>query len=144
MDVIETLKSLGKAALSISNLQERAAILELVNKAQTDVFELRQQTLEMQARVAELKRQLVAQQREEQLLDGLKHERNVYWKDGIPYCVACVHKLKQRIPLSRAGEKSVNGYCPHCKMKYVNVYGDNPPRSRPHVTNPGRPIRRNY
>ncbi len=35
MDPVETLKSLAKAALSISNLQEKADIPDLVNKAQT-------------------------------------------------------------------------------------------------------------
>jgi hypothetical protein len=58
VDVIETLKSLSEAAQAVTDPQQRATILALINKLQTEVFELGKQNVELQAELAALKRTL--------------------------------------------------------------------------------------
>ena len=58
MVVIETLKSLSEAALAITDSQQRATILALINKVQTEVFELGKQNVELRAELAALRRTL--------------------------------------------------------------------------------------
>ena len=122
MEVIDKLRAISEAVVKVRDAKLKADLQDRILDLQGDCFTLQEKNAALLEENGKLKGQLQQVEDRQQLLAQLKHERNAYWKDDKPYCVACVHRERPRlIPLSTKG---IGGVCPECKTQYECVFGD--------------------
>ena len=140
MGLGDKIKGIGDLVVQVHDADLKADLQQRILDLQGDCFALQEKNNALLDENNKLKAQLQQVEDNRQLLDGLTLERDVYWKDGIPYCIACVHRDKQLVPVAPVHVHSLrlkerrpgnDAQCPVCGKKYNNVFGDEPPFKEP-------------
>jgi len=133
MGLGEKIKGIGDLIVKVHDADLKADLQQRILDLQSDCFTLQEKNAGLLEENAKLRGQLQKVEDREKMLAQLKLERNAYWKDDTPYCISCVHKQHQLIPLARRRGQSTEAYCPTCKTPFSNVYGDDLPPHAPSV-----------
>ena len=132
MGLADKIKGISDLVVKVHDNELKIQLQEHILDLQNDCFALQEKNAALLGENSQLAARLREIGQHERAVADLDLRRNVYWKDNIPYCVACVHDKGKLIPIACRGAFSTAGYCPSCKTFYANVFGDDqPPEEEP-------------